>query len=107
LNSAFHGLIGSLPDFSAAIAIPGLAALIFSEYCSGTRVDFQPPSYVIAASSISNAARFWPNGHSRGSTIRSGIPIHCTTRLKIGAMLPKFNDPPTLARPKESPVNFT
>ena len=47
----------SLPDFSAALAIPDRAALIFSAYCSGIRVDFQPPACVIAARSMSNAAR--------------------------------------------------
>jgi hypothetical protein len=47
----------SLPDFSAALAIPDLAALIFSAYCSGMRADFQPPACVIAAKSMSNAAR--------------------------------------------------
>lgn len=35
--------IESLPACSAALAIPNLAALIFSAYCSGIRVDFQPP----------------------------------------------------------------
>jgi len=49
----------SLPDFSAALAVPGLAALIFSAYCSGMRVDFQRPACVIAAKSMSNAARSW------------------------------------------------
>jgi hypothetical protein len=47
----------SLPDFSAALAIPDLAALIFSAYCNGMRVDFQPPACVIAAKSMSNEAR--------------------------------------------------
>jgi hypothetical protein len=33
-----------LPIFSAALAIPDRAALIFSAYCSGIRVDFHPPA---------------------------------------------------------------
>jgi hypothetical protein len=33
----------------AALAIPDRAALIFSAYCNGTRDDFQPPAWVIAA----------------------------------------------------------
>jgi hypothetical protein len=57
LNVATHSAIESLPDFSAALAIPDLAALILSAYCSGIRVDFQPPACVIAARSMSNAAR--------------------------------------------------
>jgi hypothetical protein len=32
------------PVASAALAIPDLAAFIFSAYCSGMRVDFQPPA---------------------------------------------------------------
>jgi hypothetical protein len=36
-----HSVIESLPAFSAALAIPDLATLIFSAYCSGIRVDFQ------------------------------------------------------------------
>jgi hypothetical protein len=32
----------SLPAFSAAQVIPDLATLIFSAYCNGIRVDFQP-----------------------------------------------------------------
>jgi hypothetical protein len=43
-NSVFQFSIESLPDFSAAIAIPDLATFIFSAYCSGIRVDFQPPA---------------------------------------------------------------
>jgi hypothetical protein len=50
-------VIESLPAFSAALAIPDLAALIFSAYCNGIRVDFQPPACVIAARSMSNAAK--------------------------------------------------
>jgi len=38
----------SLPAFSAALAIPDLAALIFSAYCNGIRGDFRPPD--VAAS---------------------------------------------------------
>jgi hypothetical protein len=37
----YRSAIESLPAFSAALAIPDLAALIFSAYCSGMRVDFQ------------------------------------------------------------------
>jgi len=33
-------VIEFLPAFSAALAIPDLAALIFSAYCNGTRGDF-------------------------------------------------------------------
>jgi hypothetical protein len=95
-----HFLMESLPDFSAARAIPDLAALIFSAYCSGIRVDFQPPACVIAAKSISRSARScvapmlveWPLTRL---TNRSGIPIHCATRLKVGAMVPGFRDLPT------------
>jgi hypothetical protein len=43
-------LIESLSDFAAALAIPDLATLILSAYCSGIRVDFQPPASVVAAS---------------------------------------------------------
>jgi hypothetical protein len=57
LNLASHSLIESLPDFSAALATPDLAALVFSAYCSGIRVDFHPPAYVIAARSMSKAAK--------------------------------------------------
>jgi len=32
--------------------MPDLAALIFSAYCSGMRVDFHPPAWVIAASPL-------------------------------------------------------
>jgi hypothetical protein len=44
---------------AAALAIPELVALIFSAYCSGIRVDFHPPAYVIARDSgpASTAAR--------------------------------------------------
>jgi hypothetical protein len=38
----------SLPAFSAARAIPDLATLIFSAYCSGILVEFHPPACVIA-----------------------------------------------------------
>jgi hypothetical protein len=37
---------------AAALAIPDRAALIFSAYCSGIRVDFHPPACVIAATII-------------------------------------------------------
>jgi hypothetical protein len=39
LNLDRHSAIKSLPDFAAALAIPDLAALIFSAYCKG--VDFK------------------------------------------------------------------
>jgi hypothetical protein len=42
---------------AAALAIPDRAALIFSAYCSGIRVDFHPQACVIAAKSISSSAR--------------------------------------------------
>ena len=47
----------SRPLAAAALAIPDLAALIFSAYCSGIRVDFHPPACVIAAKSMSSSAR--------------------------------------------------
>jgi hypothetical protein len=46
-----------LPVFSAARAIADRPALILSAYCSGIRVDFQPPACVIAVRSMSSAAR--------------------------------------------------
>jgi hypothetical protein len=42
---------------AAALAIPDLAALIFSAYCNGIRVDFHPPACVIATKSMSSSAR--------------------------------------------------
>jgi hypothetical protein len=36
------GLVESLPLSLAALAIPDLAALIFSAFCNGIRVDFHP-----------------------------------------------------------------
>jgi carbonic anhydrase len=42
---------------AAALAIPDLAALIFSAYCNGIRGDFQPPACAIAAKSMSSSAR--------------------------------------------------
>jgi hypothetical protein len=36
----------SRPVAAAALAIPDLAAVILSAYCSGMRVDFQPPACV-------------------------------------------------------------
>jgi hypothetical protein len=146
----------SRPVTAAALAIPDLAALIFSACCSGIRVDLQPPAWVIAARLFSvrpgrsgscprpttagpearlrAASRtsvrchfLWQAPHSTsildfGSpcifnaskscvaptrvecpltlpTIRSGISIHWATRLKIGAMLPGFNGPPTWVCP--------
>jgi len=50
-------VIESLPVFSAARAMPDLPTLIFSAYCSGMRGDFHPPAWVIAARSMSRAAR--------------------------------------------------
>ena len=41
----------------AARAMPDLPTLIFSAYCSGLRGDFQPPAWVMAARSMSRAAR--------------------------------------------------
>jgi hypothetical protein len=46
----------SRPAAAAALAIPDLVALIFSAYCSGIRVDFHPPAWVIAAKSMSSSA---------------------------------------------------
>ena len=34
----------SRPATAAALAIPDLAALILSAYCSGIRIDFHPPA---------------------------------------------------------------
>ncbi len=61
-------VIESLPVFSAARAMPDRPTLIFSAYCSGMRDDFQPPACVIAARSISRAAKSWvaPNAGSSG-----------------------------------------
>jgi hypothetical protein len=53
-----EGWCESLPDFSAALAMPDLAALIFSAYCNGIRGDFHPPACVMAAKSMSSTARF-------------------------------------------------
>ena len=50
-------VIESLPVFSAARAMPDLPTLIFSAYCNGMRGDFHPPAWVMAARSISSAAR--------------------------------------------------
>ena len=52
-----HSVIESLPVFSAARAMPDLPTLIFSAYCNGMRGDFHPPAWVIAARSMSRAAR--------------------------------------------------
>ena len=46
----------SRPLTAAALAIPDLAALIFSAYCNGIRVDFHSPACVIAARLFS----VWP-----------------------------------------------
>jgi hypothetical protein len=88
-----------LPVFSAARAMPDRVASIFSAYCKGIRVDLQPPAWVIAARSIPSAERSCVaptlvECPLTCSTNRSGIPIHCATRLNIGAMLPGFNGPP-------------
>jgi hypothetical protein len=42
---------------SSRCAIPDRAAVIFSAYCKGIRVDFQPPACVIAAKSMSISLR--------------------------------------------------
>jgi hypothetical protein len=47
----------SRPVAAVPLAIPDRAALIFSAYCSGIRVDFHPPACVIAAKSMSSSAR--------------------------------------------------
>ena len=48
----------SRPCADAALAIPDHAALIFSAYCSGIRVDSHPPpACLIAAKSMSSSAR--------------------------------------------------
>src|SRR5450631_2154054 len=83
----------SRPAAAAALAIPDRAALIFSAYCSGIRVDFHPPACVIAAKSMSSSARSCAAPTRvecplTSATNRAGIPIHRATRLKIGAMLP-------------------
>jgi hypothetical protein len=36
--------VSSRPAAAAAFAIPDLAALVFSAYCSGIRFDFHPPA---------------------------------------------------------------
>jgi hypothetical protein len=56
-NLLTHSVIESLPVFSAARAIPDLPTLIFSAYCNGIRGDFHPPAWVMAARSMSRAAR--------------------------------------------------
>jgi len=56
-NLPIHSVIESLPVFSAARAIPDRPTLIFSAYCNGMRGDFHPPAWVIAARSMSSAAR--------------------------------------------------
>ena len=83
----------SRPVAAAALAIPDLAALIFSAYYSGIRVDFHPPACVIAAKSMSSCVRSCAAPTRvecplTSSTNLAGIPIHRATRLKIGAMLP-------------------
>ncbi len=71
----------SRPDAAAAFAIADRVTCIFSEYCKGIRVDFHPPACVIAAKSISSAAKSW-EAPTRVEcpltrfTNRSGIPIH-------------------------------
>jgi hypothetical protein len=78
---------------AAALAIPDLAALIFSAYCNGIRVDFHPPACVIAAKR-SCAAPTRVDRPLTSATNLAGIPIHCATRVKIGAMLPGLSAPP-------------
>jgi hypothetical protein len=88
----------SRPVAAAARAMPDLAALIFSAYCSGIRVDFQPPACVIAAKSMSSAERSCAaptlvECPLTSATNLSGMPTHCATLLKIGAMLPGCRPP--------------
>jgi hypothetical protein len=94
----------SRPVAAAALAIPDLAALIFSAYCSGIRVDFHPPACVIAAKSMSSSARSCAaptlvECPLTSATNLAGIPIHRATRLKIGAMLPGCSASPISSRP--------
>jgi hypothetical protein len=78
--------------------------LIFSAYCSGIRVDFHPPACVIAAKSMSSAAKScaaptlveWP---LTSATNLAGMPMHCATRLKIGAILPGLSASPIYSAP--------
>src|SRR5450755_2550141 len=72
----------SRPAAAAALAIPDRAALIFSAYCSGIRVDFHPPACVIAARSLSSSARSCAaptlvECPLTSATKRAGMPIHC------------------------------
>jgi len=89
----------SRPEAAAARAIPFLAAFIFFAYCNGILVDFQPPACVIDVKSISSSAKSCA-APTRvecpliSVTNRSGIPIHCATRLKIGAILPELSGRP-------------
>jgi hypothetical protein len=59
----------SRPLAAAALAIPDRAALIFSAYCSGIRVDFHPPACVIAAKSMSSSRD--PAPRPPGPSVRS------------------------------------
>jgi hypothetical protein len=89
---------------AAALAIPDLAAWIFSAYFSGIRVDFHPPACVIAAKSMSSSARSCAAPTRvecplTSATNPAGMPIHCATRLKVGAMLPGCSASPISSQP--------
>jgi hypothetical protein len=104
LRELTYSETGSSRPAAAARAIPDLATLIFSAYCSGMRGDFHPPACVMAAKSMSSSARSCAaptlvECPLTCSTNRDGIPIHCATRLKTRAMLPGFKDPPTRSIP--------
>jgi hypothetical protein len=43
---AYSEATSSRPLAAAALAIPDRAALVFSAYCSGMRVDLHPPARV-------------------------------------------------------------
>jgi len=68
------------------------------------RGDFHPPAWVIAARSISRAAKSWV-APTRvewpliAATYRAGIQSTAPPVLKISETLPEFNAPPIRARP--------
>jgi hypothetical protein len=67
---------------AAALAIPDLAALIFSAYCGGIRVEFHPRVCLVAARSMANAARSYAAPTRvecplTSATNFAGMPIHC------------------------------
>jgi hypothetical protein len=80
------------PAFSAALAIPDLAALILSAYCSGIRVDFHPPAWVIAARSWVAPTRV--ECPLTLATYREGHPNPLRHPLEDYATLPEFSAPP-------------